>query len=213
MIHQQGAIFDLDGTLLDSLHVWQSIDMAFLAKRGLTVPENYSQEISALSFRETAEYTIARFSLNERPEDVMHEWNQMAIEAYAHTVPLKPGAKDYLLYLKSQGVRLGVCTALSQKLYLPCLQNNKIYTLFDALVSTDDVHRGKHQPDAWLVCAARLGLPPQHCTAYEDVLLAMQGAKAAHMRVCAVYDQNTQQNRSAIEQVADCIIENFTTLL
>ena len=139
----KGAVFDLDGTLLDSMEVWKNIDIEFLSKRGLQVPKDYSDEILAMSFRETAEYTIARFGLREQPDDVMHEWNQMAIEAYGHHVQLKPGAKEYLLKLKSRGIRLGVCTALSQKLYLPCLQNNGIYELFDACISTDDVSRGK----------------------------------------------------------------------
>ena len=118
----KGAVFDLDGTLLDSMEVWKNIDIEFLSKRGLEVPKGYSDEILAMSFRETAEYTIARFGLQEQPDDVMHEWNQMAIEAYGHHVQLKPGAKEYLLKLKSHGIRLGG-TALSQKLYLPCLQN------------------------------------------------------------------------------------------
>ena len=114
----KGAVFDLDGTLLDSMEVWKNIDIEFLSKRGLQVPKDYSDEILAMSFRETAEYTIARFGLREQPDDVMHEWNQMAIEAYGHHVQLKPGAKEYLLKLKSRGIRLGVCTALSQKLTL-----------------------------------------------------------------------------------------------
>lgn len=68
-------------------------DIEFLSKRGLEVPKGYSDEILAMSFRETAEYTIARFGLQEQPDDVMHEWNQMAIEAYGHHVQLKPGCK------------------------------------------------------------------------------------------------------------------------
>ena len=103
----KGAVFDLDGTLLDSMEVWKNIDIEFLSKRGLEVPKGYSDEILAMSFRETAEYTIARFGLQEQPDDVMHEWNQMAIEAYGHHVQLKPGAKEYLLKLKSHGIRLG----------------------------------------------------------------------------------------------------------
>ena len=67
----KGAVFDLDGTLLDSMDVWKDIDTAFLAKRGFSVPKGYADEILAMSFRETAEYTIARFGLAEQPDDVM----------------------------------------------------------------------------------------------------------------------------------------------
>ena len=71
----QGAIFDLDGTLLDSMHVWKEIDLEFLAKRGFDVPLGYSESLAGLSFRETAEYTIATFGLKENPDDIMQEWN------------------------------------------------------------------------------------------------------------------------------------------
>lgn len=209
----KGAIFDLDGTLLDSMDVWKNIDIEFLAKRGLEVPPGYGDEILAMSFRETAEYTIARFGLNEQPDDVMHEWNQMAIEAYSHHVQLKTDAKEYLLQLKAQGIRLGVCTALSQKLYLPCLQNNDIYELFDTCISTDDVSRGKSYPDAWLLCAARLGIDPHHCMTFEDVLPAIKGAKSAHMQICGVYDKYADKDRAEILRLSDYYINSFTELL
>ena len=209
----KGAIFDLDGTLLDSMDVWKNIDIEFLAKRGLEVPPGYGDEILAMSFRETAEYTIARFHLKEQPDEVMKEWNDMAIEAYGYLVQLKAGAKEYLLQLKKQGIRLGVCTALSNKLYVPCLQNNGIYELFDTLISTDDVSRGKSYPDAWLLCATRLGIDPHHCIAFEDVLPAIHGAKAAHMQICGVYDKYADKDRDEILQLSDYYIHSFTELI
>ena len=111
-----------------------------------------------MSFRETAEYTIARFGLREQPDDVMHEWNQMAIEAYGHHVQLKPGAKEYLLKLKSRHSFGSVYCPFTKVIFALALQNNGIYELFDACISTDDVSRGKNHPDAWLLCAARLGI-------------------------------------------------------
>ncbi len=209
----EAAIFDLDGTLLDSMEVWKQIDHAFLTKRGLAVPPGYGEEIAAMSFRETAEYTIARFGLSEQPEQVMQEWNEMAVAAYGKQVRLKPGAKEYLHKLKKQGVQLGICTALSQKLYVPCLQNNGIYPLFDTYVSTDDVSCGKSKPDAWLLCAARLGATPQNCMVFEDILPAIQSAKQAHMQICAVYDKYSQKDKPEILKLCDRYIHSFYELL
>ncbi len=207
-----GAIFDLDGTLLDSMHVWQDIDVEFLAKRGFSVPPGYGESLAGLSFRETAEYTISVFGLKEDPEDIMQEWNRMAIEAYSHHVPLKPYAKEYLHYLRRQGVRLGVCTALSQKLYVPALLNHGIFDLFDALVSTDDVSRGKTFPDAYLLCASRLGLPPEQCAVFEDILPAIRGALAARMQVYGVYDP-AAEDKETIQAVTRRYIRDFSELL
>lgn len=209
----KGAIFDLDGTLLDSMDVWKNIDIAFLSKRGLTVPPGYGDEILAMSFRETAAHTIAKFRLSEQPDDIIHEWNEMAIEAYGHHVQLKTDAKAYLLQLKAQGIRLGVCTALSQKLYLPCLQNNGIYELFDTCISTDDVSRGKSHPDAWLLSATRLGMNPRDCMAFEDVLPAMKGAKSAHMQICGVYDKYADKDKAEILKLSDYYVHSFTELI
>ena len=101
----------------------------------------------------------------------------------------------------------------SQKLYLPCLQNNNIYELFDACISTDDVSRGKNYPDAWLLCAARLGISSQDCMAFEDVLPAIQGAKAAHMKICGVFDKYSEKDKADILKLSDIYIHSFHELL
>lgn len=209
----EGAIFDLDGTLLDSMHVWKEIDLEFLAKRGFSVPLGYSESLAGLSFRETAEYVIATFGLDETPDDIMQEWNRMAIEAYRHKVRLKPHAREYLLWLRERGVRLAVCTALSQKLYVPALQNNGIYELFDAFVSTDDVDRGKNFPDAYLLAAARLGIPPPDCAVFEDILPAVRGALAAHMQVYGVFDPSSEADREQIEAITQGYLYDFSEMM
>ena len=131
------AIFDLDGTILDSMDVWEHIDIQFLKKRKLPVPENYVTEICARSFEEAAQYTIDLFGLQETVEGIIEEWNNMAVEEYSNHVGLLPHALDYLLRLKEHGIKLAVATGLPEKLYMPCLKNNSILELFDALCSTD----------------------------------------------------------------------------
>lgn len=210
----QGAIFDLDGTLLDSMHVWSDIDVEFLGKRGITpVPPDYSEALAPLSFRQTAEFTIDYFHLNEAPEDIMHEWNQMAIDAYSHQVQMKPRAKEYLQFLRGKGVRLGVCTALSKKLYVPALRNHGIFDWFDAIVSTDDVNKGKSYPEPYLLTAARLGLAPRDCMVFEDIPAAVNGALQAHMQVCGVYDESSENNVEQMKLLAHHFIYDFGELL
>ena len=90
----KGAIFDLDGTLLDSMGVWDQVDVDFLAKRGIEVPDDYMQKVAAMQFRQIAEYTIARFGLSDTPEALMEEWDHMARVMYATVVEAKPYARD-----------------------------------------------------------------------------------------------------------------------
>jgi len=209
----KAAIFDLDGTLIDSMGVWEDIDIDFLAKRHLPVPEGYISEISAKSFKEAAEYTIAFFGLKERTEDIIEEWNQMAIDEYSHHVPLKPYAKEYLLFLKGQGIKLGVATALPKVLYEPVLKNNSIYILFDAFSSTDEVAHGKGGPDIYLLAAKELNVPPCDCIAFEDVLAGIQGVVSAGMRAYGIYDRYSEHEQAQIQKLSKQYIYSFAEVL
>lgn len=157
----KAAIFDLDGTLLDSMGVWDQVDIDFLNKRGIEVPPDYMTKVSAMQFRQIAEYTIARFGLTDTPEELMQEWDDMASVAYSTTVEAKPGALDYLRDLKDSGVKLGVATSLPPRLREPALRHVGMFDLFNDIVSVDDANDvGKDQPDVYLLAAKRLGAAP-----------------------------------------------------
>lgn len=203
------AIFDLDGTILDSMDVWEHIDIQFLKKRKLPVPENYVTEICARSFEEAAQYTIDLFGLQETVEGIIEEWNNMAVEEYSNHVGLLPHALDYLLRLKEHGIKLAVATGLPEKLYMPCLKNNSILELFDALCSTDEVQRGKEYSDVFELAARKLGVAPEHCIVFDDVLPAIKSAKAARMLAGGIYDKYSADQRTEIERIADIYLLDF----
>ncbi len=127
----RGAIFDLDGTLVDSMGVWRQIDVDFLGKRGLSVPPDYLDAITPMGFEAAADYTIERFGFPENREEIIREWYDMAIYAYANTVPLKKGAMEYLQMLKEQNIKMAVATASDKQLVIPALTNNGVIDMFD----------------------------------------------------------------------------------
>lgn len=213
MLDFKAAIFDLDGTLIDSMGVWEKIDIDFLAKRHLSVPENYINEICARSFREAAIYTITLFDLQENVEDIIDEWNRMAIDEYSNHVQLKPHAKEYLLFLKDHDVKLCTASALPKVLYEPVLRNNEVYYLFDAFASTDEVTRGKESPDIYLLAAKKLGIDPHDCIAFEDVLPGIKGIIAAGMQACGVYDKYSSHEKEKIRKLSGCYIYDFSEIM
>lgn len=205
----EAAIFDLDGTLLNSMHVWEQIDIEFLQKRGLPVPADYVVEICARSFEEAAQYTIELFGLPETIGDIIKEWNVMAAYEYAYNVKIQSYAMDYLLQLKSRGIKLAVATGLPKELFIPCLKNNSVLHLFDVLCSTDEVRHGKECPDVFELAAKRLRVVPERCIVFDDVLPAIKSAKMANMIACGIYDKYSAHNQTEIEEIADSYIFNF----
>jgi len=205
------AIFDLDGTLLDSMWVWRRVDEEFFAARGIPIPEDYAQALHAMTFREVAEYTIQRFNLPESPEEVMAEWNAQCYSLYLNEVKLKPGAQEYLQALRERGVKLAIATSLTHQLLEAVLRNNCIYEWFDACTSADEVSRGKGYPDIYLRTAEKLGVAPEQCAAYDDILKSIEGIKAAGMTACAVYEPLSEQDWDKMCALADMNITSFLT--
>lgn len=199
----KGAIFDLDGTLLDSMWIWADIDKRFLSKRGIEVPPDYMAAVGAMSYRQAAEYTVARFALSDTPEDLMSEWSEMAVGAYATELRLKPKIEKAIIELKSRGVRLAVCTSATPEMCLPALKNNGVDGLFDAVVTTWEIGKGKEFPDVYLAAAERLCLPPAACAVFEDTLRAVKTAKDAGFYVVGVHDKFSAAAEQQIKAVAD----------
>lgn len=205
----RAALFDLDGTLLDSLGVWADIDRAFLNARGHAVPPDYTSSIRGLSFQQTAEYTKQRFGLTESVEEIMEIWHFMCERAYVGEVRLKSGAEAYLKKLKQAGVLLGVVTTLTPRLYEPALKRNGVLDLFDTFATTDETGQDKQSGKVYQLAAQRLGLESPQCTVYEDLRQGLAGAKKCGMRTVLVYDPHNADTFEQSRLLADEIIMDY----
>ena len=204
------ALFDLDGTLLDSMYVWNRVDEVFFAARGMAVPEDYGRALAGKSYRESAQYTVEKYLPGERWEDVIAEWTRLSEIEYAQHVRLKPGALSYLRLLRREGVKLAVATALPPNLYGPCLENLGVMELFDALCSTEHTGgRGKASGEVYCLAALKLGVEPSECAVFEDVLAGIAGAKAVGMRAYCVRDAHAAKDFDAIAQIADGMVDSL----
>jgi HAD superfamily hydrolase (TIGR01509 family) len=205
----KAAIFDLDGTLIDSMWLWEKVDIDFLKLRGHELPIDLKENIEHLSFIDTAKYFKERFNLPDGIEDIMAEWNSMAFEEYANNVSLKSGAKEYLHNLKLKGIKLALATSNSVPLLEAVLKNNGIYEYFDVITTTSEVSRGKNFPDIYLLSAEKLHVNPTECVVFEDILPAVLGAKMAGMKVVAVHDLYSEYQKNDIMASADYYIFKY----
>ncbi len=209
----KGVIFDLDGTLFDSMGIWKDVDLAFFEKRGITMPDDYQESIKDMHFKPMAEYTKERFSLPDDIHDIMDEWCELCFKEYEKNVPLKSGVKEYLEQLKENGIKIAFATANTTELSEVCLKSNGIFDLFDACAYLHETKRNKNEPDIFLLACERLGLYPAECIVFEDILPAILGAKKGGFATCGVYDKFSEKDTEEIKANADYYIKSFAELL
>lgn len=207
--HIKGIIFDLDGTLLDSMHIWADIDQCFLEKQGIEVPKDYMGVISSLSFYETALYTINRFHLSLTPNQLIEEWLEMASIRYRNEVKLKEGVYEYLKDLQRQSIPMTIATACDEKLFLTCLKNNKINTFFQHITTVKEVKKSKEFPDIYLACAKKMNLCPSECVVFEDISKGLKSAKEAGFYTIGVQDKSASYEEEEVKKYADIYITSF----
>lgn len=205
----KAVIFDLDGTLADSMHMWNNIDNVFIKNYGSHVPRGYKEKVKAMDFKTAASYTKKILNLSQSPEEIIAQWTRMAQDAYATRIQLKPGAGEYVRSLHEKGMPIALATASGRNLYEPLLKRCGIYDYFDIRMTTAEVGRDKRYPDIYNVCAKKLGVLPQDCVVFEDLIETVLTAKRAGMTVIGVYDEFSLGDREAIKAAADNYIESF----
>ncbi len=204
------VIFDLDGTLLDSMWVWTAIDEEYMKKYNLTVPEDFHEGMEGKSYTEVAQYFKDIFpTLSLTREEIMEEWTQMAHEKYVTEVPLKKGARAFLNMIKASGIKTGIATSNTKKLVTDTLGALGIGEMFDSVRTSCEVAAGKPSPDVYLLVARDLEVEPCRCLVFEDVPMGILAGKNAGMTVCAVKDDFSEIQREKKRKLADYYIDNY----
>lgn len=209
----EGAVFDLDGTLLDSSWVWEKVDEKFLDDRGFQVPDDYVDEISPLGAERAAVYTIERFGLNEDKDDIVREWIEMAKKEYATEVVCKPYAKEFLEELHKLNIKMAVATSSDRELFMKTLEREGILKYFQKIVTVDEVERGKGYPDIYEEAARRIKVNPHKCLVFEDILAGVTGASLGEFNVVAVFDEKSKHNWEKIKSISKYSINDYKELL
>ena len=211
--HIRACIFDLDGTLADSMWMWHAIDVEFLGRYGLSCPEDLQAKIEGMSFHETAEYFASHFPITLSTEEMKNTWVRMAEDKYRHEVPLKPGAKEFLDMLRAEGMILGIATSNERSLTETVLGVHGIRSYFRVIQTGGEVKVGKPAPDIYLRVASLLGVPPDNCAVFEDIIPGILSGKRAGMTVYAVSDAYSAGQETEKRRLADGWIEDYHVFL
>lgn len=206
------AIFDFDGTLAETWHLWVDVDRIFFSSRGLEFDETASETLATLGFEAGARWCIERYRLRESAADIVDEWNRLGSALYETRVELREGAERYLRALRARGVRLALATTNDQHV-LRSMRHVDVYSLFDEVVYERDVKKGKDHPDIYLEAARRIDASPEGCVVFEDILAGVRSAKAAGMQAVAVRCEDPRQPVRDLRREADLTIDGWSALL
>lgn len=202
-------IFDLDGTLVDSMWLWKDIDIEYLSRFGIAYNEKLQSEIEGKSFTETAIYFKENFGITDTIEKIKNDWNEMAYLKYKEQVSLKTGALEFLKLLKEKGKKLGIATSNSTQLTEVCLNSLNISSLFDVVITGNDIKTGKPAPDIYLENAKRLKVLPERCLVFEDIPVGIMAGKNAGMKTCAVADEYSRDLTDEKLELSDYSIIDY----
>lgn len=212
-ITYRGAIFDLDGTLVDSMWIWETVIVRWLNRCGLACEEDLTPIIKDMTFEQSAQYIIGRFGLEKSVGAITAEWSAMILDDYRYHIQLKEGVFSFVRALHAAGVKMCIATSNFRDACTAVLESGGIADCFEFILISDEIGKNKSFPDIYLESARRLGLAPADCMVFEDILLAVGTAKNAGFQTTAVYDKESVGETERLRQTADQYITSFQELL
>ena len=206
----KGAIFDADGTLLDSMHIWRELGARYLQSLNITPEKNLSRILYPMSLEQSCHYLKEHYGLRDSEGEIQSGILGIIEGFYRDEVMLKDGVTGFLEGLRRKNIPMVIATSGNRELLTYALERNDIAGYFDEIFTCSELATTKHAPDIFLACAEYLHMRPENVGVFEDSLFAVEAAKRAGFVVVGVADDSNIHQRGMIKAVADYFIENFT---
>ncbi|MGL5440069.1 MAG: HAD family hydrolase [Filifactoraceae bacterium] len=202
-----GIIFDLDGTLIDSMELWANLGKEYLLKKGCSPRADLTQHLEALSLEEGASYLKTTYGIEDNLSTILDDITKLIDYGYRHSIKLKSGVYTLLTSLKRKNVRLYIATATDKNLVDLVLRNNNIDYFFEGFITCSQVNKSKLSPEIFIAALKALGTNKESTLVVEDALHAIKTAKEVGFKVVAIKDRNNEWEE--IKKIADYSIESF----
>lgn len=204
----KGAIFDMDGTLLDSMTVWDTLAEDYLRTMGIEPRENLSERFRTMSIEQSADYYISRYGLDKTHDEIINDINRMIEDFYISEAPLKDGVKEFLDYLRGKGTVMCVATTIDRNIASKALERCGISGYFVHIVTCGEAGAGKDEPAIYEKALEYLGTEKKYTFVFEDALHAADTAKNAGFPVAGVYDAS-EYAQNELQVCSDVYITDF----
>ena len=209
----KAIIFDMDGTLIDSLDVWAESDRIFLEELGLPYNTSVSQAMKKMHYNSACDYIKETYSLEMPSEEIGKRIMEIVRDSYMHTIPLKPNVYEYLTAQQKKGIKMCVATSNDKGLAVGALKNLGIYDMMEFVITSDEVGIGKETPAIFIKAAEMLGFEPSETLVLDDSVHAVESAKSGGCIVGGVYGGKFADEFELIKKKADFTITDFGELL
>ena len=206
----RGAIFDLDGVLLDSMAVWNDLGVRYLKKRGIEPEDGLSQVLFSMSMEQGADYLKKQYNLPDTPQEILEGIGQMIQDFYFYEVQPKEGAKELLQFLQKQKVKMIAATSSPREHVTKALQRTGLLEYLQQIYTTGEVGISKHSPRIYQLAAESLGTKPEETLVFEDSLYALKTAKKAGFRAIGVYDADGETDQEGVRQTGELYLKRLS---
>lgn len=205
----RGAIFDLDGVLLDSMAIWNDLGARYLLKQGVQPEPGLREVLFSMSMEQGAEYMKQQYHLDKPSEEILDGIQEMLQDFYFYEVQAKEGAKELLDFLQEKGIPMTAATSSPREHVTRALERNGLLEFLKRIDTTSEVGESKHSPLIYQRCAEFLGSRPEETLVFEDSLYALQTAKKAGFRAIGVYDSEGETNQAGVEETGEVYLNNL----
>lgn len=205
----KGAIFDIDGVLLDSMGIWDDLGARYLRSLGRIPEEGLNKILFSMSMEQGAEYLNEHYGLNKSVKETVDGIGKMLEDYYFYEVLLKPGAKEILEFLKSKNIKMAAATSSPRTHIEKALSRNGLLGYIDKIYTTSEVGVSKHSPDIYNLAADFLKTKSEETLVFEDSLYALKTAKEAGFVTVGVFDEKGESNQAELENQADLYLKKL----
>lgn len=205
-----GFIFDVDGTILDSMSIWMDAGNLYLNSLGIETDENIGEVLFDMTMVEGANYLKNKYHIDLTIEQICEGINDTVYDFYKNKAQLKSGIKEFIILAHKQNIPMTIATSTDRPMIEAALKRLDLYKYFDDIFTTTEVGKGKNHPDIFIRAMEKMHTSSENTWMFEDASYSLETAKKIGIKTVGIYDQSSANCQEQLKKVSDIYINNWS---